>query len=190
MAPTSSEVNSQLVTGVIAIASGVATLIATLVTTHLLRSGGKITIKVNSSSFEKLTADSSGGEKVVDLWTDAERVEYRFDLDFFNSSDIPKNLRAVSIEIKSEIKKPINLKAYIPRKIEPSVGMTYGFPNPFEELRVINLPSREIINFKLSGSIKKEEIQSSQGKIDFFYKGEFPNGRIFREKLISIKFSR
>lgn len=160
---------SKFVPGIIAIVSGVLTLI----TTHLLRNVGKIIVYVSSYSLEKYKRDGEGGESPENSLADAVSVQYRFELDFFNSSGIPKSLRAISIDLKPEKKNEIvSLKAYVQR----------------EQLTIINLPPKEIQHLYLSGSIKKEEIQLLQGKVDFFFKGMYPCGKTYRKKLITKEF--
>ena len=181
--PLSNELVAAIIGGLIATFGSVATII----TSYLLRNVGKIVVNVNSHSIEKLKRDSGGGEHLVDSLTEADRVEYRFDVDFFNSSDLPKNLRAISVEFKSKKNKEIiSLKTYVPRKVDYPVNRSYFIPN--ENLKLLNMSSKEIINLKLSGPIKKEEIKFLQGKVDFFFKGIYPNGKTFRKKLITQEF--
>jgi hypothetical protein len=185
MAQTDPQTTSAIVAGIIAIVSGVLTLIATLVTTYLLRNAGKLIINVHSSSFGMYKSNSMGGEQQADSLVDAEALDYSYELDFFNTSDVPKSLRTTIIEcVPRNIKKTILLPILTYKKGENSTL----FSSYFEELHIINLPSKVLIHLKLSGRFKKEDIQFLRGKVDFYFKGKYPNGKTFRKKLITQDF--
>jgi hypothetical protein len=187
MLPNFPQLSSELLAAILGGLIATFGSVVTLITSHLLRNVGKIIVNVSRFDVSLSQPDNMGGVVTANSLVTAKNIHYRFGLDFFNSSDIPKSLRAISIEFKSEKKKGVvSLKANVPRNGDFTNRPIYESRS--EELTIINLPAKEIIHLDLSGNIIKEEIQFLQGKVDFFFKGMSPNGKTFRKKLITNEF--
>lgn len=183
MAPTTPQFASEIVAGIIGFVSAVALLFIA----QLLRKQGKIIVNVGSSSLTAYNPDGMGGEQNTTSFKDAHRIECLFGVDFFNSSDEPRSLRAILLMVSSrKLKRQIPLIIYVP-KLFSSTPATYAALAP-SELHILNIPSKETLHLNIRGYIEKQNLEILTGKVDFFFMGKHPNGKVFRKKLVTQEF--
>jgi hypothetical protein len=181
--PTTPSISAELLTALLSGFFAILGVVVGLIGSQLLRNGGRIILSVSSYSLNK----NKGEEEPDKSPAENESVDCSFELDFFNTSDVPKSLRSLSLEfIPKKSKKSTILKVNIRVKLEASDRAI--FLSPYKELKIINLPPKEIVSFKIYGYPSREEIPLLQGKVDFFFKAEYPNGKTFRKKLITKEF--
>ena len=171
------EVIAAFVGGIIGIIGSVAILIAS----HYLREAGKITIFTSLWELKLLRQDSFGGEEEVTSIEDAERAEYIFELDIYNSSEIPRSLRDISIDFKSD-----NLYCSTSPLI-PLKNISSFFP--FEKLQIINLLPKELVHIRLTGSINKDNFHMFSKRTIAYIKASQPNKKKFKANLVNIDIS-
>jgi hypothetical protein len=161
--------------------------VATLITTYLLRNSGKMIVNVSSASVKLWGSDLMGGQEEKKTWSRVERVECEFEVDFYNSSDTPKSLRATYIGMfERDTKESYTSTIYLPG-ISNSPTLTYDSLSP-NEMHILNLPSKEMVHLKLKVYYVPVDMKPLQGKVDFFFQGKYPNGRTFRKKLVTQEF--
>ena len=161
--------------------------VATLITTYLLRNSGILTVNVNSVTITRYGRDGMGGNQEKKTLEGVVNVDCSFEVDFYNSSETPKSLRALTIELlPRNTRKSYPLTIYMPRKVD-NPTITYAPIMPVE-IHILNFPSKEMLHHRLSVGFPPEKINQLQGKVDFFFRGKFPSGKTFRKKLYTEEF--
>ena len=49
-------------------------------------------------------------------------------------------------------------------------------------MNIINIPPKEMLHLKLNSYFLPEENIMVEGKVDFYFRGKYPNGKMFRKK--------
>lgn len=179
--------NAQI-TAIISSSSAILGSVITLIVTHILKGVGGIVVRVASFDISFSKSNRVGEQTEAENRVDVEDVNLNFQIDFYNPTDVPKSLRLLLFEVKSQSKrKRVTLKPYVLKKYEqrdPSV-ISVGFANPYENLEILNLPPKEIVNKRIFGNISKLDTQIFQEPVVIFITGKSPNGGNFRKKLIT-----
>ncbi len=169
--------NRELIAAIVGGLIGVLGSIATLITSDYLRRSGRIAIYLTRSNIVLSKRDEMGGQVDTLLLSEAENLNISLGLDIYNSSDIPKSLRELEIELKGKKNTILTLR---PSVLNEKQHGSY----PYRHLEIINLPPKELIHIDLQCWVKVEQNNSLKGDITFSFKAKYPNGRLFKTYLI------
>jgi hypothetical protein len=111
---------------------------------------------------------------------EAQGVAYDFAVDLFNAKEVPIGLRGISVEIVLNDERRITSKPYDPATFSEDLARQRGY-DKLPLLAVLNLPPRQLIHMKLSGSFGEEAasalISGKWHRIEFV--GKFPKRPFF-----------
>lgn len=168
--------DSQLIAAIVGGVIGIVGSIGTLIASHLLRTSGRITVDLTRSSITLSKQNPDGhGEEVGTLYLDeAAKLNISLGMDIYNSSDIPRSLRDLWIEVKS--------KGKLVAGTRPSVlnDMRKSEYDIYRKLEIINLPPKALAHLDLMGWINVSSYQKLKGSLNFSFKAEYPNRKVFR----------
>lgn len=166
----SNEVIAAIVGGLIGILGSLAIYIAG----YFLSRVGKITTYLTSSDFRVARVNESGEEKHDISITEAEWLSISLGIDIYNSSDVPKSLRELEIEVKS--KKAVVSKT--PFSVESNGRHIF-------ELKIINLTPKVIGHIELETTLAKEELVGIVAVQDEWRLPNWLEGSLFNQVLVA-----
>lgn len=128
-------------------------VIATLITTEMLKKTGKLYVYVHEENFELYSGetDKFGGPLSVGEFEKASYGLVRYKLQLYNGSDIPKSFRNIQLKFSLQQKQPI----YVVPKDE-ATRRTSGPITFTDELTVLNIPPKQFIEKDLKLKIGSE----------------------------------
>jgi len=155
------ELDPQLMAAIVGGAIGIAGSVIAIIAESFIRSTGRIITNLN------YYRSWSGSNHHLEL-------KIQLSLDIYNSSELPKSFRDISIEVKShKSKKTIRLTPYTPEDASGKI----------KTLEIINLPPKEIKNIDLLCTAFP--LPDFYGKISIYFVAKYPNGFRFKKQLIS-----
>ncbi len=175
--------NTELVATIVGGLIGVFGSLITLIASDYLRRSGKITLYLTRSNIVLSKRDELGGQVDTIFLSEAENLNISLGLDIYNSSDEPKSLRELEIELKVKKNKPFTVYPSILRD-KTQGGLHY------RRLEIVNLPPKELIHIDLQGWVKVEQNNDLKGDIVFSFKAKHPNGRSFKKYLIEANLEK
>src|SRR5690349_9379607 len=95
----------QLIAAIVGGLIGILGSVAILIASHFLRTFGKIIVDVTDSELHLFLRDLEGGDREIDYIDDAQVLNVRFGIDIYNSSDIPRSLREIHVELRTKDRK-------------------------------------------------------------------------------------
>jgi hypothetical protein len=117
---------------------------------------------------------------------DGEFMDICLHLNIYNSSEIPKSLRKLEIEVVSKNKN------YVYSEI-PKTSIqndTYHIAK-YEEIHAINFQPKCVTHYSSNIYLINREIMDDlSGEVSMYLKASFPNGRGFKAYLITDKLNR
>ena len=128
-------------------------VVATLITTQLIKNLGRIEFYFNEYE-DKLWRFDRGGIEILDKsdTIKAEYYDYKFRIELYNSSESIRILRDLRIGFQLEDK-------FIYGKLNNSDEIIHDkFRNTTHELNIINIPPKQIVEINIEGNIKKENL--------------------------------
>jgi hypothetical protein len=137
--------------GILGAAVGV---IATLITTSLIKKLGRIYIYFRGWKMNISKRDGAGGLEPSTL-EDANYCDYSFEMEIINTSETPRALRDIKVNFYNSNKL---LLETIPRDDSTKKSWTGGTIT--DSLKIINLPSKQMVYYKISGYIKSEDLKN------------------------------
>ncbi|WP_337020457.1 hypothetical protein [Oceanobacillus massiliensis] len=114
--------------------------VATLITTHLLKSVGRVKvelldIKLNYTKFDNRIGTSEPAQGILD----AEEVKINFNIKCYNSSEVPRILDNLEVICYSDSKKPL----FTGVLSDTGTHKSNGYFVRYDELFFINIPPKE-----------------------------------------------
>lgn len=143
--------------GIIGALSGV---IVTFLMTYVLRKIGKIHVSSSNHTLSFLEIENDGSHYYVDSNETTKEIDeyssgkYEFDLTFFNSTDESKGITDLTIVFVGKNNKVVNTSI-------PHDGSTRRFAagaNWTDEIKLVNLPIREMKQYPVEIVINKENL--------------------------------
>ena len=138
--------------GIIGTAVGV---IATLITTRIIKNLGKLYVYFHEWEI-KFNKISGEGSLITSKIEEASYCSYSFEMEILNSSETTKALRDIKIRFYNKNNKLLTESMPMDestRKV--SVG-----GSKINQIKIINIPSKQMIYFNVSGYIKTEDIRN------------------------------
>lgn len=168
--------NKELTASIVGGFIGVFGSVAILITGYFLKRLGKLTANITNWKLELLKSDNAGGLDYTDKIGETETIEISLSINFYNSSETPKNLENVHLEFKS---KGGNEKFYL------SLYNSGEQPSPFvlKKIDAITIYPRELLHLDLRAGCSGKNIILLHGNVDVILKANYPNGRKFSCKL-------
>lgn len=173
----------QLIAAIVGGLIGILGSVAILIASHFLRISGKIIVDVTDSEVHLFLRDLEGGDREIDYIDDAQVLNVRFGIDIYNSSDIPRSLREIHVELRTRDRKKILISD--PEVFRSVTSSTSPFASGFIKLDIINLPSKELQHINFRCLYKKPKINGVKGSVDFYLKASYPNGKRFKTHLLT-----
>jgi len=166
----------QLIAAIVGGIIGIVGSIGTLIASHLLRTSGRITVNLTRSNItlSRQNPDEYGQEVVTLHLDEAAKLNISLGIDIYNSSDIPRSLRDLWIEVKSKGRLVIGTRPSVLNDKRKSQFDVY------RKLEIINLPPKELAHVDLMGWINVSSYQKLKGNLTFSFKAEYPNKKVFR----------
>lgn len=130
-------------------------VIATLIVTSVIKNLGKIYIYFRNWGI-KFYKMSGVGDHIISEIKEASYCSYSFEMEIMNSSELPKALRDIKVRFYNSDNKL--LVESIPQDESTRKVSTGG--SRIEPIKIINLPSKQMIYFNVSGYIKTENIKN------------------------------
>lgn len=130
-------------------------VIATLIVTSIIKNLGKIYIYFRGWEIKYHKMDGVGGF-ITSKLEEASSCSYSFEMEIMNSSELPKTLRDIKVKFYDSDNKL--LVESIPQDESTRKVSTGG--SRIEPIKIINLPSKQMIYFNVSGYIKTENIKN------------------------------
>jgi hypothetical protein len=175
--------DTQLIAAIVGGFIGILGSVAILIASHFLRVSGKIIVNVTDSEVHFFLRDLEGGDREIDYIDDAQVLNVRFGIDIYNSSDIPRSLREIQVELRTRNrKKTLISDAEVFKSV---ISNTSPFASGFTKLDIMNLPSKELQHLNFRCLYKKPKINGVKGSVDFYLKALYPNGRRFKAHLLT-----
>ncbi len=174
----------QLITGLVAIISSVVTILLT----HFLQFSGKISISIDWLDIY-MYSDVSGASREVDNFSDSKSISFYFNMSIWNSAIVPKWLRLPTIKIKStKTREILEIPVQILKRID---DIKLPYDSSSKPLWVINLPSREAIEYKFNFKVEEKYYHILAGEAEFFLKAKIGKSRRynFSRKLMTKDFN-
>jgi hypothetical protein len=170
----------ELVGAIVGGVIGIIGSIAILVITHMFQHG---TISVNLCKWEIkfLERDNYGDLININTIKEAERAEYKIELDFYNSSDYIKSIRNIEIEFKQN-KKTITNNPFYQKGYIGAIPLS-------EYVTVLNIFPKQFLHVSMGGVIQKEGLDIFRQNSTVFFNANFPKGKKFRTKISDITVS-
>ena len=136
--------------GILGAAIGV---IATLIATSLIKNLGRILIYFRGWKMNVSKRDGAGGlEPATPL--NANYCDYSFEIELINTSETPRALREIKINFYDNRKLLLETIPKDDSTKKTSISGTVSNP-----LKIINLPPKQMVYYKVSGYIKTEDIK-------------------------------
>lgn len=157
-------------------------VVATLFTTEMIKRLGKIHCYFyNWESRLEAINDLGAMKGVIDI-EEAEYYSCFFEGDFFNSSEIPKSWRKISIVFENEN----GTKTY---KLQDSeTRRKYGGGYTYDAVDFLNFPPKQMIKFKFQCSLGKQNLEDIRDLTKVYLQAESYKGKKIK-KLVN-KFDR
>ena len=163
------------------------TLIVTLIVTHILRNMGRTYFTFLEHNFYITTQDSDGFviSKPNINKSDYSKINgagFTFELILYNNSESPKSLSGFNIELISDSSKitvSIDDKATTKSIRDGAISHT-------DELKVANLPSKNMSHYKLHCNIPKQNLKDEKYTVFFICKNT--KGKTIRKYISSHQF--
>jgi hypothetical protein len=130
-------------------------VIATLIVTSIIKKLGKTYIYFRDWEIKFYKMDGAGGF-ISSEFEEAISCSYSFEMEIFNSSELPKALRGIKVRFYNSDNN--FLTESIP-KDESTRKVSTG-RSIIEAIKIINLPPKQMIHFNVSGYIKKEDLKN------------------------------
>jgi len=130
-------------------------VIATLIVTSIIKNLGKIYIYFRDWEIKFHKMDGTGGF-ITSKLEEASSCSYSFEMEIMNSSELPRALRDIKVKFYNSDNKL--LVESIPQDESTRKVSTGG--SRIEPIKIINLPSKQMIYFNVSGYIKTENIKN------------------------------
>lgn len=137
--------------GILGTAIGV---IATLITMSLLKNLGKIYIYFRGWRIKFSKMDGTGGHETSVL-EEASYCNYYFEIEIINNSEMPKAFRDIKVKFYSSNKL---LVESIPN--DDSAKRVSSGGVKLDPIKIINLPSKQMVYYKVNGYIKDEDLKN------------------------------
>ncbi len=134
--------------GILGAAVGV---IAALIATSLIKNLGRILIYFRGWKINIFNINVAGGREPTTL-PDANYCDYSFEMEIINTSETPRALREIKVNFYDS--KKLLLKT-IPNDESTKKTSVSGVSSP---LKIINLPPKQMVYYKISGYIKTEDL--------------------------------
>ncbi len=130
-------------------------VIATLIVTSLIKNLGKIYTYFRSWEIKFLKMTGTGGV-ATSLFEEASYCDYSFEMEIINTSESPKALRDIKVRFYSNKNKL--LAESIPK--DESTRRTSAGTIKTDQIKIINLPSKQMVYFKIIGSMRGKELKN------------------------------
>lgn len=159
------------------------TLIVTLILTHILRNMGRTYFTFLEYNFYISTQDSDGFEISKPNinksdYSDIHGAGFSFELILYNNSESPKSLSGFNIELISN-----SSKIVLPATTKSIRG---GAISHMDEIKVANLPSKNMSHYKLHCNIPKQNLKDEKYTVYFLCRNV--KGRTIRKYISTYQF--
>lgn len=172
--------NRELFAAIVGGLIGVFGSISTMIASHYLRLAGKVTMNLTQSDIVLARPDGHGQQESVGTFEQAIDFNISLGIDVYNSSDVPRSLRELEIEIRGKRGKVFTV---LPSVLKDNYQ---GFV-PYHTLGIMNLPPKELKHFDFKSWIKVNNLPSDmRGELTISFKAKYPNGWRFKRKLLVI----
>jgi len=125
-----------------------------LIATSLLKNLGKIYIYFRGWGIKFFKMDGTGGFETSVL-EEASYCNYYFEVEIINTSETPRALRDIKVKFYSSNKL---LVESIPD--DSSTRRVSSGAIKLDPIKIINLPSKQMVYYKISGYIKDEDLKN------------------------------
>jgi len=130
-------------------------VIATLIVTSIIKNLGKIYIYFHGWEIKFHKMDGVGGS-ITSKLEEASSCSYFFEMEIMNSSELPKSLRDIKVKFYNRENKL--LVEFIPQ--DESTRKVSAGGSKIDPIKIINISSKQMIYFNVSGYIKAENIKN------------------------------
>ena len=130
-------------------------VIATLIVTNIIKNLGKTYIYFRDWEIKFKKIDGVGGF-ITSEFEEASSCSYSLEMEIINSSELPKALRGIKVRFYNSDNK--FLVESIPQNESTRKVSTGG--SKIDPIKIINLPSKQMIYFNVSGYIKNEDLKN------------------------------
>lgn len=135
------------------IIGAVAGVVATLITTEIIKSFGRIKFYFYDCIFEYSGVNKEHGfEMLVEDAKEADSCDYKIRMQLYNSSESIKVLKDFQIEFVLE-----NRNVYNKPHNEDEFVKRAGFVE-YTDFNLVNVPPKKMIEIKLTGSVSNEDM--------------------------------
>jgi hypothetical protein len=128
-------------------------VIATLIATNFLKNLGKTYFYFHGWNIEYIKYDKSGGREPSNL-NEAEYCNYFFEMEIINTSENLKALRDIKVKFYNSNKLLLETIPY-----DDSTKRVWTGGNTSDPLKIINLPAKLMVHYKVSGDIQEEDLK-------------------------------
>jgi len=143
-----------------------------LITTNLLKNLGKTYIYFRDWNIKYTKHDKSGGLIEVESPEGAMYCNYSFEIEVINNSETPSGLREIKVKFYSDNQLLVDS---IPNDEATKKVWTGG--TIFAPLKIINLPSKQMVYYKVNGLIKEEKLESFNNYKRVYFEALNRNGK-------------
>ena len=158
---------------------GILGSLATIVVTEILRNKGKLVLFTNKSKILFHKNDNAGGEIEALGRDDAEEIEFSFDIDVYNQSDVPKNLGEFRVELNNK-----NSKMNFATKLYKRSG-SYFIPYS-QDVPTLTILPKQSANIECKTYLQQSDLSPFGSKIDIYLLAKLPDRRRFRVKVLEM----
>lgn len=131
------------------------------IVTTLLKNYGKLNYNIENWKIIFYKQDEELGLCPVSNLEEALHCEYSFDLILYNSSDNPKSLRDIKMTFENGNNILLGMALKESSTLKYSIG---GTSSKVDDIKVINIPPRQMINVKLQGYLNEENYSLIKNK--------------------------
>lgn len=125
-----------------------------LIATSLIKNLGRTLIYFREWKINISKRDGAGGLEPSTL-EDANYCDYSFEMEIINTSETPRALRDTKVKFYSSKKLLLETIPHDDSTKKTSIGGTVSSP-----LKIINLPSKQMVYYKISGYIKSDALKN------------------------------
>ncbi|MGP4061494.1 hypothetical protein [Halobacillus sp. H74] len=159
----------------------------TLITTHFLRSTGRVTVRLKTHQLDLSKQDDIGGFEPVYSYKNTENARLNLVVEFYNSSETMKTIDDIKLEFLDNKK-----KSYFSTKLKDSeTAKRLGGGIQMDEITHLNLEPKRLVVKDLSQRFTRENILLLQQSeyLAISYKKRKLNGKLSRKISIDFKFN-
>ncbi|AHF08574.1 hypothetical protein [Desulfitobacterium metallireducens] len=155
--------------------------IVTLVTTHFLKSKGKLMFEPQNWSlrFYKFV---TGVEKEITSSEEASYALFNFELIIYNNSETPKSLKDIYLEIKDE-KTQLNLIL----KNSNTARYSSGFRN-IDEVKILNIAPKTMFCIPLEGNLDENTTKQIRNGMKVIFHAKDYKNKTYQTEIANISY--